>query len=141
MFLLIILRTSLIFIKKRNVKLNWGTFFLWISNGHSIIYDNFDGIRDPLKQNVAIQFCENQKKDASILTETHISLDQIHHIRNSSSDAIFFSPEDGYTKGLIFLLYMGLKVSLRLTLIQKGSLCPLRLLPLMTEFSVFMPWA
>ena len=39
-----------------------------------------------------------------------------------------------------------LKVSLRLTLIQNGGLCPLRLLPLMTEFSVFMllqgitPW-
>ena len=27
----------------------------------------------------------------------------------------------------------------RLTLIQKGGMCPLSLLPLMTEFSVFMP--
>ena len=27
----------------------------------------------------------------------------------------------------------------RLTLIQKGGLCPLSWLPLMTEFSVFMP--
>ena len=32
-----------------------------------------------------------------------------------------------------------LKVSRRLTLIWKGIFCPLRLLPLMTEFSVFMP--
>ena len=32
-----------------------------------------------------------------------------------------------------------LKVSLRLTLTQKKGLCPLRLLPLMTDFSVFMP--
>ena len=32
-----------------------------------------------------------------------------------------------------------LKVSLRLTLIQKGGLCPLRLLPLMIEFSVCAP--
>ena len=31
------------------------------------------------------------------------------------------------------------KVSLRLTLIQKGGFCSLRFLPLMTEFSVFMP--
>ena len=30
-------------------------------------------------------------------------------------------------------------MSLMLTLIQKGSLCPLRLLPLMTTLSVFMP--
>ena len=32
-----------------------------------------------------------------------------------------------------------LKVSLRLTLIQKGGLCPFGLFPLMTEFSEFMP--
>ena len=30
-------------------------------------------------------------------------------------------------------------MSLRLKLIQKGGLCPLGLLSLMTEFSVFMP--
>ena len=32
------------------------------------------------------------------------------------------------------------KVSLRLTLIQNGGSCSLRILPLMTEFSVFMPF-
>ena len=36
-------------------------------------------------------------------------------------------------------LHLGLDVSVRLTLIQKGGLCPLRLLLLMTEFSVFLP--
>ena len=52
---------------------------------------------------------------------------------------IFFSPGDSHTKGLLVLLHWVLKVSLRLTLIQKARLCPLRLLPLMTEFCVYAP--
>ena len=28
-----------------------------------MIYDNFIGIRDPLKQNLALQFCSNQNKE------------------------------------------------------------------------------
>ena len=67
-----------------------------------MIYDNFGGIRDPLKQNLALQFC-------SILTETHISLDQIHHIRNNWLSSIFFSLGDTHTKGLLVLLHRGLE--------------------------------
>ena len=63
-----------------------------------MIYVNFGGIRDPLKQNLALQFCTNQNKDVSILTETHINLDQIHHIRNNWLGAIFFSLGDNHTK-------------------------------------------
>ena len=63
-----------------------------------MICDNFGGIRDPLKQNVALQFCRNRNKDVSILTETHINLDQIHHIRNNWLGAIFFSPGDSHKK-------------------------------------------
>ena len=47
--------------------------------------------------------------DVSILTETHISLDQIHHIRNNRLGAIFFSPGDSHTKGLLVLLHLGLE--------------------------------
>ena len=72
-------------------------------------YDNFGGIRDPLKQNLAFQFCRNQNKDVSILTETYINLDQIHHIRNNWVGAIFFFPGDSHTKGLLFLLHLGLE--------------------------------
>ena len=71
-------------------------------------YDNFGGIRDPLKQNLAFQFCRNQNKDVSILTETYVNLDQIHHIRNNWWGAIFFFPGDSHTKGLLFLLHLGL---------------------------------
>ena len=74
-----------------------------------MIYDNFDGIRDPLKQDVAHQFCRGQSKVVSILTETHINLDQTLHIRNNWLRAIFFSPGDNHTKGLLVLLHLGLE--------------------------------
>ena len=104
-----------------------------------MMYDHVGSIRDPLKQDLALEFCRNQNKVISILTETHINHDQIHHIRNNWLGPIFFSPGDSHKKGLLLLLHWVLKVSLRLTLIQKGRLCPLRLLPLMTEFCVYAP--
>ena len=105
-----------------------------------MIYVNFGDIRDHLKQNLALQFCGNRNKDISILTETHINLDQIQHIGNSLLDAIFFSSGDIVTqKDCLPCFIWVLKGSLRLTLIQKGGLCPLKLLILMTKFSVFMP--
>ena len=42
-------------------------------------------------------------------------------------------------KDLLLSFIRVLKVSLRLTLIQKGDLCPSKLLSLITEFSVFVP--
>ena len=107
-----------------------------------MIYVNFGGIRNPLKQNLVLEFWRKRNKDVSILTETHTNLDQIHHLRNNWLGTIFFSPGDSHTKGLLVLLHLFiwvLKVTLRLTLIQKEGLCPLRLRPLNAEFSVFMP--
>ena len=86
-----------------------------------MIYNNLGGIRDPLKQNVALQFCRIRSKGVSFLTETHINLDQIHHVKSNWLGAIFFSPGDSQTKGLFFLFHLVLKVLLRLTLIQKGG--------------------
>ena len=65
---------------------------LWIANGYIMIYKNVGGIRDPLKQNLARQFCRNKNKNVSILTEVHINLDQIHHTRSNWLGAILFSP-------------------------------------------------
>ena len=62
-----------------------------------------------MKQNLALQFCRNRNKDVSILTETHINLDQIHHIRNNWLGAIFFSLVDSHTKGLLVLLHLSLE--------------------------------
>ena len=53
-----------------------------------------------------------KKKYVSILTETNINHDQIHHqihIRNNWLARIFFSPEDSNTKGSFVLLHLGLE--------------------------------
>ena len=105
-------------------------------------YDNFDGIRDPLKQNLALQFCRKRNKDIRILTETHINLDQIHHIRKNWLTAIFFSPGDSYTKGLLVLLHLVPEGVTEVGTDPKGRLVSFKVTPsLMTEFSVFMLWA
>ena len=92
-------------------------------------------MRDPLKQDLALDFYRKQNKYISILTETHIKHDQILHIRNKWLGPIFLSPGSSHTKGFI----LGLEGALRLTLIQKGDLCPSNLLSLITEFSVLVP--
>ena len=100
-----------------------------------MIYDNDAGIRDPFKQDLALDFCRKKTKT----TETHTNHGEIHHKRNNWLDPIFFSP--GVTQKDCFSSFICvLKVSPRLTLIQKPGLCRLNLLPLMTEFSVFMPF-
>ena len=72
-----------------------------------MIYTN-DGI-DPLKQDLTLEFCRNQKKDISILTESNIDHDQIHHIRNNWLEPIFFSPGDSHKEGVLVLLHPGLE--------------------------------
>ena len=133
-------KTSLIFIIKKKCEAELrNIFFSEFQMVTAWCMSIFDGIRDPLKQNVALQFWRNRNKDVYILTETHINWNQIHHIRNDWLGVTFFCPGASHTKGLLVLLHLGLKVSLMLTLIQKGSFCPSRLLTPMTEFSVFMP--
>ena len=44
-----------------------------------------------IKELLALEFCRNQNKVISILTETHINHDQIHHIRNNWLGSNFFS--------------------------------------------------
>ena len=98
------------------------SFFLWVWNGYSIIYDNFVGIRNPLKQNLALQFCRNRKKDVSNLAETSINLDQIYHIRNNWLGSIFFSPGDSHTNGLLLRLRLGLEGVTEVDTDPKGKL-------------------
>ena len=87
-----------------------------------------------IKELLALEFCRNQNKVISILTETHINHDQIHHIRNNWLGSNFFSLGIVTQKDAC----PASSGTWRLTLIQKGGMCPLSLLPLMTEFSVFM---
>ena len=75
-----------------------------------MIYDHIGGIRDPLKQDLALEFCRNQNKVISILTETHTNHDQIHHIRNDWLGSNFFCLGDSLTKGRLSCFHWNLKV-------------------------------
>ena len=98
-----------------------------------MIYANVGCIRDPLKQDLVLEFCRKQNRDNSILTETNINHDKIHQIIKNWLGPIFTQ------KDCLVSFIQVLKESLRLTLIQKGDLYPSRLLSLITEFSVFVP--
>ena len=74
------------------------------------MYDHIGGIRDPLKQDLVLEFCRNQSKVISILTETHINHDQIHHIRNNWLGSNFSSLGDSHTKGCLGCFIWDLKV-------------------------------
>ena len=61
---------------------NWiKELFFWFFNGDSV--DNVGEIRDPVNQDLALEFDRNQNKDVSILTETCINHGQIHHVLKS----------------------------------------------------------
>ena len=98
-----------------------------------MIYDHVGDIKVSSKRDLALVFCRNQNKVINILTETHIIHDQIHLIRKNWLSSIFFCRGD-----FLPCFIWDFKVSLRSTLIQKGGLSSLRLLPLMAEFFVFM---
>ena len=78
----------------------------------------------------------NSKKVISILTETHSNHYQIHYTRNNWLGSIFFSPGDSHTKGMLFVLHLGLEgitavdtdpegrfVSFKVTTSNESSVC------------------
>ena len=77
-----------------------------------MIHDRVGASRDPLKQDLEPEtkkILPKPNKVISILTETHINYDQIHHTRNNWLDSIFFSPGDSHIKEMLFVLHMGLE--------------------------------
>ena len=102
-------KISPIFIIRGDEKLNQGTFFLWFFNGYSMIYANAGDLKDPLKQDLAHEFCWNKNKDFSILNKPYINHDQINHIRNNWLGNNFSLLADSHTKDLLFLLHPGLE--------------------------------
>ena len=62
-----------------------------------------------MKQDLTHEFCRKRNKDISVLAETHISHDQILHIRNNGLGLMFFSPGYSDTKRLFVLLHLGLQ--------------------------------
>ena len=76
------------------------------------MYDHIRGIRDLLKQDLALEFSRNQNKNISILTEPHINHDQIHNISNNWLASNFYSVGDSHTKGCLSCFIWDLKVDI-----------------------------
>ena len=74
-----------------------------------MIYANVGSNKDPLKQDLALDFYRKQNKYINILTETHIKHDQILHIGNNWLGSIFLSHGSSHTKGFIAHLHPGLE--------------------------------
>ena len=91
--------------------------------------DHVGGTIDPLKQDLALEFCRNQEKFISILTEIHINRDQIHQIRNNWLGPIFLSPGDSHTKGFLVLLHLGLEGITAVDTDPKGSFVSFKVTP------------
>ena len=91
-----------------------------------MIYANVGSIRDPLKQDLALDFYRKQKKYLSILTETRIKHDQLLHIRNNWLGPIFLSPGSSHTKGFIAQLHPGLEGAAEVDTDPKGIFCVLQ---------------
>ena len=72
-----------------------------------MLYANVGGIRNPVKQEITLEFCKDQNKNIRILAETHINHEQIHQIRNNWSGPILISPGDTFSKGMLILLHPG----------------------------------
>ena len=105
-----------------------------------MINANVGCIRDPLKQDLALEFYRNQNKDISILTESHINYDQIQHIKNNWLGRNFFSSGDCHTEGLLVLLHSGLERVTEVDTDTKGRFASFKVTPSMTEFFVFIPF-
>ena len=74
-----------------------------------MIYASVGGIKDLLKQDLALEFCRKQNKYISILTETHVTHDQIRQIKNNWLGPIFLSRGNSHTKGLLSQFHPGLE--------------------------------
>ena len=72
-----------------------------------MLYANVSGIRDPVKQEIALGFCKSQNKDICISAETHIDHEQINQIKNNWLGPILISPRDTFSKGILILLHPG----------------------------------
>ena len=89
------------------------------------MYDHIRGIRDLLKQDLALEFSRNQNKVISILTEPHMNHDQIHNIGNNWLGSNFFSLGYSHTKGCLSCFIWDLKVDID----PKGRLVSFKFTP------------
>ena len=81
---------------------------------------------------------QKPRKVISILTETYINHDQTHHTRNSWLGPIFFSPGYSHTRGMLFLLHLGLEGITEVDTNPKGRLVSFKVTP-SNEKVMFVP--
>ena len=103
-----------------------------------MLYANVGGIRDPVKQETALELCKSQNKDICILAETHIGNEQIHQIKNNWLGPILISAETLFQKAYLSCFIQAFLMLLKLTQIHMGDSYPSNLLLLMIEFFVSM---
>ena len=103
-----------------------------------MLYANVGGIRDPVKQEITLEYCRNQNEDICILSETNINHEQIHQIRNNWLRPFFFSPGDTFSKGILTLLHLGLLDVTEIDSDPNGRFVSFKVALLMKEFFVSM---
>ena len=96
---------TILITRQRETELN--NFFLWFLNSCNMIYDHVGAVRDPLKQDLALEFCWNQNKIITLLNETHINHHQIHHKKIIDWVPSFSSGD--HTKWMLFVLFLCLE--------------------------------
>ena len=79
-----------------------------------------------------LEFCRIQNKDISIVTESDIIDDQIHHTRNNCLEPIF-SLFESHTERFLVLLHPDYPNHTD----PKGMFVSFKVLPIMAGFSVF----
>ena len=94
-----------------------------------MLYASVGGIRDPVKQDITLEFCKSENKDICILAESHISHEEIHQIRNNWLGPFFFSPGDTFTKGILILLHRGFSDVTKVDSDPKGRFVSFKVAP------------
>ena len=104
-----------------------------------MLYANVGGIKDSMKQELALEFCRSQNKDISILAETHINQDQLHQLRNNWLGPIFCSPGDTFIKGRLVLLHPGFNDVTDVGIDPKGRFISFKVAPEDRVFCIYAP--
>ena len=87
------------------------------------------GIRDPMKQELALEVCRIQSNDISNLAETHVNQDQLHQIRNKWFGPIFCFPGEFFSKGMLVLLNPGFNYVTYIDISPKGRFISFKVAP------------
>ena len=101
-----------------------------------MIYGRVGATRDPLKQELAPEFCQNQKKTS--LFQLKLISTMIKYTIARNKTLIISSPGDSHTKGMLFLLHLSLEGVTEVDTHPKGRLVSFKVTT-PNESSLFVP--